>query len=113
MSTIYHLAHKANWEAAAQTGRYAGGPTDAQDGFIHFSVAAEIETSAALYCQGMSDLLLIAVESKKLGPALKWEKSRDGISFPHLYGDLDTTLVEWAKLLPLGKDGRHAFPPLD
>jgi uncharacterized protein (DUF952 family) len=113
MSTIYHLAQKANWEAAEQTGLYAGGPTDARDGFIHFSSAAEVETSAALYCQGMTDLMLVAVESEKLGSELKWENSRGGISFPHLYGSLDTTLVDWAKPLPLGKDGRHEFPPLD
>lgn len=113
MSTIYHLAQKENWEAAERSGLYAGGLTDTRDGFIHFSSDAEIETSAALYCQGMTDLMLVSVESEKLGPILKWESSRDGVSFPHLYGSLDTTIVNWVKPLPLGKDGLHEFPPLD
>ena len=113
MSTIYHLAQKPYWEAAERSGLYAGGPNDVRDGFIHFSSNTEIETSASLYCKGMADLILVAVNSEKLGPILKWENSRDGVFFPHLYGNLDTTLVEWTKLLKVGKDGRHEFPSLD
>ncbi|MBE88482.1 MAG: dihydroorotate dehydrogenase [Rhodospirillaceae bacterium] len=113
MSTIYHLAQKPYWEAAERSGLYAGGPNDVRDGFIHFSSNTEIETSASLYCKGMADLILVAVNSEKLGPILKWENSRDGVFFPHLYGNLDTTLVEWTKLLTVGKDGRHEFPSLD
>ena len=113
MSMIYHLAQKAYWEPAKRSGLYTGGPADVRDGFIHFSSNTHIKTSASLYCKGLMDLMLVAVKSEKLGPILKWESSRDGIFFPHLYGSLDTTLVEWTKLLTLGKDGRHKFPSLD
>ncbi|MDA0657190.1 MAG: DUF952 domain-containing protein [Proteobacteria bacterium] len=113
MVLIYHLARKADWVAAEQTGAYHGGATDKRDGFIHFSTAAEIEISAGLYCKGMTDLLLIAVESASLGPVLRWENSRDGKSFPHVYGAIRREHVVSTSPLPLGADGRHEFPQLD
>lgn len=113
MPMIYHLAREADWTTAAGTSRYEGGTADRKDGFIHFSTEAEIATSARLYCRGLTDLLLIAVEADNLSAALKWESSRDGKLFPHLYGALDPAQAAWAKPLPLGADGHHVFPPLD
>jgi uncharacterized protein (DUF952 family) len=113
MVLIYHLARKADWAASEQTGAYDGGATDKRDGFIHFSTAAEIEISAGLYCKGLTDLLLIAVESTSLGAELRWETSRDGKSFPHVYGAIQPEHVVSVTPLPLGADGRHEFPQLD
>jgi uncharacterized protein (DUF952 family) len=113
MVLIYHLARKADWTVAEQSGAYNGGATDKRDGFIHFSTAAEIETSAGLYCKGMTDLLLIAVDSTSLGPELRWETSRDAKSFPHVYGAIQPEHVVSVSPLPLGADGRHKFPQLD
>ncbi|HAA93953.1 MAG: glutathione S-transferase [Rhodospirillaceae bacterium] len=113
MPTIYHLAREADWKSALRSRRYEGGLADKNDGFLHFSSAEEIETSAELYCKGLADLLLIAVEAESLGDNLKWEMSRDNKAFPHLYGVLDPAHALWAKPLPLDADGNHIFPPLD
>lgn len=113
MPTIYHLARNADWTAALEADRYEGGDADKRDGFIHFSTAADIAASARLYCRGLPDLMLIAVETETLGARLKWEASRDGKAFPHLYGALDPADALWARSLPLGPEGDHIFPDLD
>jgi uncharacterized protein (DUF952 family) len=115
--TIYHLCRREEWDAARAAGEYAGSSQDRADGFIHFSSAEHVLASAAKHRAGQSDLLLIAVDTTALeaapGVELRWEASRGGALFPHLYGSLPLTAVRWAKPLPLGDDGRHVFPPLD
>ena len=69
--------------------------------------------TARRHFAGFDDLLLVAVAVPALGPALKWEPSRGGALFPHLYGVLTLDAVLWAKPLPLGGDGRHVFPELE
>ena len=69
--------------------------------------------SAARHRAGQSDLVLLTVDPASLGEALKWEPSRAGQLFPHLYGPLPVTAVLRVDDLPLGDDGRHVFPPLD
>jgi uncharacterized protein (DUF952 family) len=101
---IFHMCREAEWEEAVRLRRYAGSSQDKNDGFIHFSTAAQIVASAGL--------LLIAVDPALLGPALCWEESRDGMPFPHLYGTLSVADVAWVRPLPLGPDGTHQFPPL-
>lgn len=110
--TIYHLAHRADWEAAQATGQYAGSPDDHRDGFIHFSTAAQVAGSAAKHRAGQADLLLVAVDAATLGTALRWEPSGGGDPYPHLYAPLPTAAVARVDPLPLGADGRHAFPKL-
>jgi uncharacterized protein (DUF952 family) len=83
-----------------------------RDGFIHFSTAAQVRDTAAKYFAGTGDLMLIAVDADALGGALKWEVSRGGDLFPHLYGALPLTAVIWAKPLATGADRRHVFPEL-
>jgi uncharacterized protein (DUF952 family) len=109
---IYHICRRAEWEAAQAAGVYSGSSQDRADGFIHFSAAAQVVDSAAKHRAGQTDLLLLAVDGATLGPALRWEASRGGALFPHLYGSLPTAAVRWAKPLPLDADGRHVFPPL-
>ena len=109
---IYHMCREVEWRDAAASGRYHGSTQDRGDGFIHFSTAAQIEGSAAKHRANQAGLLLIAVDPAALGDALRWEASRDGALFPHLYGTLDVGDVRWTRALPLGADGRHVFPPL-
>ena len=109
---IYHMCPAETWQEAVRTGTYHGTADDRRDGFIHFSTAEHIVESARRHRAGQAGLLLIAVESARLGQRLKWEKSRGGDLFPHLYGPLHPTETASVRPLPLGADGEHLFPPL-
>jgi uncharacterized protein (DUF952 family) len=111
--TIYKICNAAAWLAAERVGEFAGALIDLADGYIHFSAADQVEETAAKHFAGERDLVLVAVDADALGPALKWEPSRGGALFPHLYGRLSLTAVRWIKPLPLGPDGRHVFPALE
>jgi len=110
--TIYKICERTLWQDAARRGVFRGGAVDVRDGFIHFSTASQVRDTAAKHFAGLEDLLLIAVDTTALGEALKWEVSRGGDLFPHLYDLLPLTAVVWAKPLPLGPDQRHIFPEL-
>lgn len=110
---IYHMCRRQEWQDAEAAGAYGGSSQDAADGFIHFSTAAQVVESAAKHRAGQSGLVLLAVAADRLGPALKWEPSRGGQLFPHLYGALPVDAVVRVAELPLGADGRHVFPPLE
>ncbi len=107
---IYHMCRHDEWTAAQASGSYAGSSQDKADGFIHFSTAIQIVASAAKHRAGQDDLVLIEVPAESLGAALKWEVSRGGASFPHLYGTLAVSHVARHAPLRLGPDGRHAVP---
>lgn len=107
------MAHRADWLAAQDAGRYDGSPDDRRDGFIHFSTAAQVARSAAKHRAGQADLLLLRVDAARLGDALRWEAAGSGERYPHLYAALPVDLVARVEPLPLGADGRHVFPPLD
>jgi uncharacterized protein (DUF952 family) len=113
VSAIYKICEAALWREAERTRVFEGAPVDSQDGFIHFSTATQLAETAAKHFAGIDDLMLIAVDTAALGPALKWEPSRGGALFPHLYGALPMAAVSWARPLPLGADGRHVFPELE
>jgi uncharacterized protein (DUF952 family) len=107
---IYHMCRAEEWQAAQASGLYPGSSQDAADGFIHFSTAAQIVESAARHRAGQTGLVLLSVRAGRLGTALKWEPSRGGQLFPHLYGPLPVDAVAAVDPLPLGSDGRHRFP---
>jgi uncharacterized protein (DUF952 family) len=107
---IYHVCRRDEWQAALATGRYGGSSQDRADGFIHFSTATQVVESVAQHRAGQSGLVLLEVATAPLGAALKWEPSRGGRLFPHLYGDLPADAVVRVADLPLGADGRHVFP---
>jgi len=109
---IYHMCRKDEWTDAEPSGSYPGSSQDAADGFIHFSTAFQIMDSAARHRAGQTGLVLLSVRTDRLGDALKWEKSRGGELFPHLYGPLPVAAVTAVDPLPLGPDGKHVFPPL-
>ena len=109
---IYHMCPAETWQAAVRAGAYYGTADDLRDGFIHFLTADQVAESARRHRAGEAGLVLIAVESARLGDRLRWEKSRNGWLFPHLYGVLDPAEAADVEPLPLGPDGEHAFPPL-
>jgi len=113
MSTIYKICPRVLWQEAEARGRFDGAPIDLSDGFIHFSTADQVRETAAKHFSGQGDLLLIAVDGDRLGAALKYEVSRGGALFPHLYAPLDLAAVLWAKPLPLAPSGEHTFPRLE
>lgn len=110
---VYKIAPRALWEAAEGTGTFAGAPIDFQDGYIHLSAADQVRETARLYFAGEADLVLIAVDVALAGPALRWETSRGGAEFPHLYAPLALTAVAWTVPLPLEPNGVHRFPDLE
>ena len=107
---IYHCCPTEAWDAAQAVGAYTGSPDDQRDGFIHFSTHAQVRTSTAKHRAGQAGLILLVVSAENLGTALRWEPSRGGQLFPHLYGDLPVDAVVEAIDLPLGADGLHQFP---
>jgi uncharacterized protein (DUF952 family) len=107
---IFHICRQDEWQAAEVSGRYAGSSQDRADGFIHFSTAAQVRASAAKHRAGQEGLVLLTVDADGLGPALRWEASRGGALFPHLYGSLPIEAVRRVDPLPLGDDGHHRFP---
>ena len=112
-ATIYKICPAALWREALERGAFFGAPVDLADGFIHFSSAGQVAETAARHFAGQTELLLLYVNTAQLGTALKWEPSRGGALFPHLYGALALTAVTKVEPLPLGPDGRHRFPALD
>ena len=108
---IFHMCRSAEWEQALAAGAYNGSSQVAAAGFIHFSTGSQVEESAAKHRAGQDGLVLLTVDGAALGDALKWEPSRGGQLFPHLYGPLPPSAVLRADPLPLGPDGRHVFPP--
>jgi uncharacterized protein (DUF952 family) len=112
MTTIYKICRATEWDAAVRAGVYRGSAVDLTDGYIHFSTAGQVAETAAKHFSGQSDLVLIAIAAEALGPALKWEPSRGGALFPHLYAALPVSAALWVEPLPLDSAGRHLVPPL-
>jgi uncharacterized protein (DUF952 family) len=109
---IYKICHSRSWGDAERAGTFVGAGADRADGYIHFSTRDQVAKTAAKHFAGQPNLLLIAVAVDALGPALKWEPSRGGVLFPHLYGPLPLTAVRFVKPLSLGPDGNHILPDL-
>jgi uncharacterized protein (DUF952 family) len=109
---IYKIATRVQWTAAETTGVFAGAPVDLADGFIHFSTAAQIADTLAKHFAGQHDLLLVAVRADIWGDALRWEISRGGQRFPHLYAPLPVAAAVRVTEIPVGADGRHVLDGL-
>jgi len=106
---IYKIFRGPEWAALRRDTTTTGAPIDVTDGYIHFSTATQAAETAAKHFAGQDKLFLIAVEADRLGDDLKWEPSRGGALFPHLYRDMQIADVHWAQPLPL-VDGAHQFP---
>jgi uncharacterized protein (DUF952 family) len=112
VTLVYKICRASEWKAAVAAGRYDGSEVDRRDGFIHFSTARQVAETAARHFAGQADLVLVAIPEAALGAALRYEPSRGGALFPHLYAALDPARAQWVRPLPLAGDGRHAFPDL-
>lgn len=112
MSIIFKICPESLWKEAEKVGVFQGSPIDTLDGYLHFSTEKQVRETAARHFAGQGDLLLIAVASERLGDALRFEPSRGGDLFPHLYAPLTLSAVLWVKPLPLGQHGHHVFPDL-
>jgi uncharacterized protein (DUF952 family) len=109
---IYKICRVPEWHEAKREHVFHGAPVDLADGFIHFSTAAQLAETAAKHFAGEAELVLVAVDSQRLGAALKWEPSRGGALFPHLYGSLPLAAVAWTAPVPLDARGCHVLPEL-
>lgn len=110
--TVYKIVPQELWRAARAEGVFKGAAIDLQDGYIHFSTAQQARETARRHFAGQEGLLLVAVEAASLGEALRFEPSRGGDLFPHLYAHLPMDAVLWEKPLPVGADGHHVFPEM-
>ena len=110
-TTIYKILTADQWAELQANGASAGAPIDVDDGFIHFSLAEQLAETAAKHFKDQSGLMLLAMDVATLGEALRWEPSRGGDLFPHLYGQLMLDNVMWNKPLPL-ENGQHIIPIL-
>lgn len=105
---IYKIFRPAEWATLCHDGQSTGAPVDVADGYIHFSTAEQLAETAARHFAGEVDLWVLAVEANDLD-ALKWEPSRGGADFPHLYRSLRLSDIAWARRMPLVK-GSHVLP---
>lgn len=110
---IYKIASGALWREAQRIGEFRGAPIDIADGYIHFSTAEQAVETAAKHFRGQSDLVIAAIATTTLGSALKWEPSRGGALFPHLYAPLPMSAVRWVRPLTLDADGSFPVSLLD
>jgi len=109
MALVYKICPAADWSAAETAGHFTGSPVDHADGFIHLSGAPQVRETARRHFGGQEGLVLVAFPEEAL-PGLRWEPSRGGDLFPHVYGVIDPAAALWVRPLPI-RDGAHAFPP--
>ena len=112
MRRIYKICPGSAWREAERQGVYRGSADDLRDGFIHFSSLTQLAETARKHFLGQAGLLLIEVDADVLGEALRWEASRNGDLFPHLYGRLDLGAVVSVRELHERSDGSHEIPEL-
>src|ERR1041384_941233 len=110
MTIIYKILPALLWQEAVRANVFRGSDADKRDGFIHFSTASQVKETAEKHFAGQGNLTLVQVDADALGEKLKWEPSRGGALFPHLYAPLDVKAVLRVDALPLDETGRHAFP---
>lgn len=106
---IYKILRAPEWALLQTDGETMGAPIDVTDGYIHLSTAAQAPETAAKHFAGQQDLVLAALDTDMLSADLRWEVSRGGALFPHLYRMMRLGDVVWSAPLPLGPEG-HDFP---
>lgn len=104
---IFKICHEQAWREARERGHYDGSDKDREDGFLHFSAQHQLLGTLQKWYPTETDLVLVAVTAEGLGPSLKWEASRDGALFPHLYGTLPLSAV--VNVAPITRDANGDF----
>jgi uncharacterized protein (DUF952 family) len=110
MTAIFKICPQSLWQEAEAEGVLRGLPIDVADGYIHFSTGGQLAETLRLHFAGVGGLVVAAVDAKKLGERLRYEPSRGGELFPHLYDTLPMSAVLWVRPLALGADGGHVLP---
>ena len=110
MTIIYKLVSADLWDSALAVGTFYGSPLDLSDGYIHLSASQQVRETARRHFRDVPSLLLVEVATDRLGPSLRWEPSRGGDLFPHLYAPLDLSAVVRVRPVPLGADGVPVIP---
>lgn len=109
---IYKILTTALWEQVGPEDDVPGMPIDIQDGYMHFSTAAQLRETLRLHFKGQKELMLLAVRVEEVGDALKWEVSRGGAAFPHLYAPLAAKQVSWSAPTSVSETGDADLPEL-
>jgi uncharacterized protein (DUF952 family) len=114
MSTIYKVLSADAWQAAQHSGVFEGSAVDVRDGFIHFSTASQLAETLHKHFAGEGELVLLFVATERLPQeALRWEPSRGGALFPHLYAPLTAAVVHRVEPLAVDAHGVHVLPVLE
>jgi uncharacterized protein (DUF952 family) len=113
MSLVYKLIVRSEWTTASALGTYDGSQVDRADGYIHFSTAEQVGETASKHFRGVAELLLLAVDAELLGAPLKWEPSRGGALFPHLYAPMPASAVRRVQAIALDQDGAPVIGALE
>lgn len=111
-SHIYKILDRADWMAACDKGAYHGSADDLRDGFIHFSTAPQVPGTLERHFADAQNLVIAAFSAAAVGQGLRWEASRKGELFPHLYGPLDPHACLKVHALNRDAEGRFILPPL-
>lgn len=106
----YKILTTEQFAALRSDGHFAGAPVDLEDGYIHMSTQEQAAETAAKHFAGQDNLVLVMVDLVPLGEQVKWEESRGGQLFPHLYCPLPLGAVTKHVVLRLDSDGKHQFP---
>ncbi|MGB0599712.1 MAG: DUF952 domain-containing protein [Rubripirellula sp.] len=109
-TTLYKVLSADAWQQAELDGVFRGVGIDLEDGFIHLSAPNQVKEIVAKFFANQDGLVLVSLDSDRLGESLRWEASPDGILFPHVYGDIPLQAVKSVDPLPLGEDNVHQFP---
>lgn len=107
---VVKIMPRADWERACKSGAYHGSPDDLRDGFIHLSALDQVAGTLDKHYSGQTDLVALTYRAGDLGDALRWEVSRGGARFPHLYGPLPTAAAQSTLPLTTGADGKVLVP---
>ena len=112
MSMVYKVLPSTDWQAAQRAGTFHGSPVDLRDGFIHFSTAEQLAETLRRHFAGMTDLVLLRVDTAAVTPesAWRWEPSRGGALSPPLYAPRPASAGQSARALPLAENGEHQLP---
>jgi uncharacterized protein (DUF952 family) len=107
---VYKIASHEAYRVFSKTGVFPGMPIDITDGYVHLSTAAQLAETLQLHFAGQGHLVVFSVRTNDLGMALRWEPSRGGQLFPHLYGDLSISAVGQHATVSVAADGGVTLP---
>lgn len=102
---IYKILRADEWADLQRDGESPGAPVDVADGYVHFSTAEQLPVTLGKHFADARDLTLLAVDADAVAPDLRWEPSRGGALFPHLYRALRIADIAWSRPIENGPDG--------